>query len=591
MKKRHASLLALMAVATVFPAAPSHAASTLVVDDDRVQCPDAAYTSIQAAVNAAVQGDTIKVCPGTYHEIVTVTTSDLTLVGQTTLPQNCDQFAAPDPMKDSIIDVTNPTNEGIVNLEADNIHFQGFTVQNNQGNPTLGGFGIETYNTRSGYVITNNVIQGNPAGMYFNAIGTTQSEVAQNCIRSNNVNFGSASAAGNGIYSDMGLHNALIDNNAFFQNNNSAITITKFDPNTVSQVNVNHNVSHQDGSLVAIFHSTGSQVTDNQAVNNTGSAIFIGNENPGIQVLRNNIQGSFRGLRANTAADTGPASTQATISNNTVSNTVNDGISVASDSLTNSTISNNSVSSGGRDGVFIDDTAGNGGNLVTGNMLQNNVHFDCEDLTTGTGTAGTANTWQANQATTSNPAGLCPALPSLTVNKSHSEDFVHGKTGIYTITVHNEGRGATDGSTVTVRDTLPQGLVATEISGPGWGCNRSTLTCTRSDSLPAGSNYPPITLKVDVPCKAPAQGIDTATVTGGGDSATHTATDPTAIEPGKHCKKKHFEEDFHDDTPEPGETLANTGPETAGLSWAAFSVLGLGFSLRAAGRKAGWRRH
>ena len=38
-------------------------ASTLLVDDDRVQCPSAAYTTIQAAVDAAAPGDTILVCP------------------------------------------------------------------------------------------------------------------------------------------------------------------------------------------------------------------------------------------------------------------------------------------------------------------------------------------------------------------------------------------------------------------------------------------------------------------------------------------------------------------------------------------------
>jgi hypothetical protein len=50
-----------------FAAAPAQAAS-LVVDDDRVQCPSAAFTSIQAAVNAAAAGDTIAVCAGTYVE-------------------------------------------------------------------------------------------------------------------------------------------------------------------------------------------------------------------------------------------------------------------------------------------------------------------------------------------------------------------------------------------------------------------------------------------------------------------------------------------------------------------------------------------
>ena len=45
-------------------------AATLVVDDDKVQCPDAGFTSIQAAVNAANSGDRINVCPGTYREQV-----------------------------------------------------------------------------------------------------------------------------------------------------------------------------------------------------------------------------------------------------------------------------------------------------------------------------------------------------------------------------------------------------------------------------------------------------------------------------------------------------------------------------------------
>ena len=44
----------------------------IVVDDDKVQCPNAAFTSIQAAVNAANPGDVIRVCPGTYVEQVVV---------------------------------------------------------------------------------------------------------------------------------------------------------------------------------------------------------------------------------------------------------------------------------------------------------------------------------------------------------------------------------------------------------------------------------------------------------------------------------------------------------------------------------------
>jgi parallel beta-helix repeat protein len=44
----------------------------ILVDNDRVQCPNAQYTSIQAAVTAAPAGATISVCPGTYPETVRI---------------------------------------------------------------------------------------------------------------------------------------------------------------------------------------------------------------------------------------------------------------------------------------------------------------------------------------------------------------------------------------------------------------------------------------------------------------------------------------------------------------------------------------
>lgn len=43
-------------------------AAQLTVDDDRVQCPSAGYTSIAAAVGAAAAGDVVSVCDGVYRE-------------------------------------------------------------------------------------------------------------------------------------------------------------------------------------------------------------------------------------------------------------------------------------------------------------------------------------------------------------------------------------------------------------------------------------------------------------------------------------------------------------------------------------------
>jgi nitrous oxidase accessory protein NosD len=52
----------------------------ILVDDDKVQCPTATFTTIQSAVDAASSGDTIRVCPGTYVEQVTISKS-LTIRG------------------------------------------------------------------------------------------------------------------------------------------------------------------------------------------------------------------------------------------------------------------------------------------------------------------------------------------------------------------------------------------------------------------------------------------------------------------------------------------------------------------------------
>jgi uncharacterized repeat protein (TIGR01451 family) len=88
-----------------------------------------------------------------------------------------------------------------------------------------------------------------------------------------------------------------------------------------------------------------------------------------------------------------------------------------------------------------------------------------------------------------------PGSPVLRLVKSHSGSFVRGQTGTYTLTASNAGSVPTvAGVPLRVVDAPPAGMTLTAMSGPGWSC---TLPgCTRSDSLPAGQSYPPITLTV-----------------------------------------------------------------------------------------------
>lgn len=136
------------------------------------------------------------------------------------------------------------------------------------------------------------------------------------------------------------------------------------------------------------------------------------------------------------------------------------------------------------------------------------------------------------------PSGcVCTAqgqgAPDLSISNTHSGDFFQGQTDAqYTITVTNSGNGST-GGTVSVSDTLPEGLTATGIGGTNWTCTQPGGPCSRSDALCAGASYQAITLTVHVSSNAPSSVTNSATVSGGGESnlANDTADDPTSIAP------------------------------------------------------------
>src|SRR3954447_25387333 len=70
-------LRAVVAAAVLAALAPTTAfASTWTVDDDRADCPNARFSSIQAAVEQAAPWDTVVVCPGLYLEQSTPTSGN-----------------------------------------------------------------------------------------------------------------------------------------------------------------------------------------------------------------------------------------------------------------------------------------------------------------------------------------------------------------------------------------------------------------------------------------------------------------------------------------------------------------------------------
>ena len=157
------------------------------------------------------------------------------------------------------------------------------------------------------------------------------------------------------------------------------------------------------------------------------------------------------------------------------------------------------------------------------------VSVDNNTPNTLTNTATVSGGGATNPATASDTVTVV-SLPNLTITKAHNGNATRGQIGFnYLITVLNAGTGPTDGTPVTVTDSLPPGLTATNISSVGWNCPPPAGPCTRSDVLAPGNAYPAIELTVNVANNAPGLVTNSATVSGGGSPGSITANDPTRV--------------------------------------------------------------
>ena len=168
-------------------------AATLWVDAASTKPAD--FHTIQAAVNAASNGDTIKVAPGVYAESVTVNKSLTMSGGQAHLPGE----SGPSTVESDTTALA---------LSASNVTIKGFTITTASAAGDGVAVGISTDGNESGTAIQNNIIEGEFVGVALNSptTGTVAASAVSNNEFENN---------GTAIASTLGLENAKINANTF----------------------------------------------------------------------------------------------------------------------------------------------------------------------------------------------------------------------------------------------------------------------------------------------------------------------------------------------------------------------------------------
>lgn len=385
-------------------------------------CPPTPYTTIQAGVDASGPGDMVKVCPGTYPEQVQITGHNhdgLKLVSLT-------------PLNAVIQWPTTPSlNHQLVHVSgANGVDISAFTMT---GPFTSTGCSLDRYegvlfdNAFSGDLERNHITlirDSNPA-----LLGCQQGDA----VAIGHRNFGTAGSA-------------TVDHNQIDTYQKNGVQAV----NNGTTANVGHNtiIGSTDAALRGITASNGvvvflgaaatvdhNVVSQNQFTTGHFSTGIILDEAPSgsSQVDHNSVFANDFGIEVD-------SETNLTVSHNDVLQNTNDAITLCGDpssgctALTDTVVMANMIENNGGSGIYLigaglnllktNHIEGNGaasfgdldgihvdthstGNEIVTNQLQNNVPFDCQDDSHGTGTSGTANTWQNDHGMTSSPPGLC----------------------------------------------------------------------------------------------------------------------------------------------------------------------------------------
>lgn len=468
---RLAGALGIVIVGATLSALPA-AAATLTVCNSA----PADFTTITAAVAAAAPNDTITVCAGTFPEPAVIPINiPLTLQGAQA-GVDARTRSGPETVLDSTL--------GGFQVLASGTVIDGFSFVGQTQNATLNS-GLATF---AASTVVNNIFRDNVFGVYLNSsLDPVQpppvSTVRHNLFDSNN-NISTGGAAGNGIYSDSGLLNAVIDENLFVNNQNAAMVLNGSAPGVLTPTQ-DLTITNNDGdNRILLIQVTNATVTGNRIISSITHGLELGGASDSVTALDNWFIGATgRGVEV-TDFDLG-ANTNLVLHGNCIAQNQVAGLEVDPGvytgvidatgnwwGATNGPAATTSVTTAYQAGRWVDTTTG--------------ATFD-DDPAAGWGDplSGSLDSIDASGFLTAPTASPCPVLPSAAIDVERT--VTEGDSGTQPMTF-----GMTQSGTYYLRTQVQYTTVDGTAVAPG-----DYLTTSGTITVDAGSTaMPPIVVPI-----------------------------------------------------------------------------------------------
>jgi parallel beta-helix repeat protein len=331
MKTKNKTVSTIVAVTVALSILMAFSATASAAD---IYVPDN-YTTIQAAINAASDGDTINIAAGAYTETVTVN-KQVTLLGAN---HDIDPDGSTDRGGESVI-------VGQVTITADGVTVNGFKLTSR--------YIAAGYNSALNVDISYNILENVVAtwGAIHLHGGTNQCDgayVGYNTIINDR---------GDGIWT-VGNDDVTIEYNHILDNTGDRAVEALNHVGTGIVIHGN-TITNSGGKGINYWAEDGGEITDNVITNSNYEAIYT---NKMVTISGNQISGGdmYGILVADGAAGS-------TVSGNTISNPAYEGIQ----SDVPVTITNNDIS-GGYNGIQLSNTAS--GSVIDGNNIHDNRYW------------------------------------------------------------------------------------------------------------------------------------------------------------------------------------------------------------------------